>query len=40
MSDETMTRPLVDPARRRKLRLWIALGVLAAFAVLVVAHLI
>jgi hypothetical protein len=40
MSDDVLSRPLIDPAARRRRRWWIAIAVIAAFAALVIAHLI
>jgi hypothetical protein len=40
MSDDALTRPLVDPTLRRRRRIWIATGVLVAFVALVIAHLV
>lgn len=40
MTDDTLSRPLVDPALRRRRRIWIAIAVAVAFVLLVVAHLV
>ena len=40
MSDDVLSRPLIDPVARRRRRWWIAIAVIGAFAVLVIAHLV
>jgi hypothetical protein len=40
MSDDTLSRPLIDPTAQRRRRLLIAVAVVAAFILAAVLHLV